>query len=198
MYSFVTNNTKNKPFPEIKFKEANIDYVMFTDDVKENETVRDGWTLFKIPSRTQELPHFEDMNKYVKWHVHKYFGDKYDYAIYIDSKFEIHESPRKIVDALRLKMPLGIAMHTYDWIGTPGHYDNMNSVQKHIRYLVDCKAGMGGNLLKYSKYLIANGYRKSEPFAESGVQIIDINNPMSKFIQESVFDEYMKSGTLRD
>jgi hypothetical protein len=66
---------------------------MFTDEAAEGETTKQGWIIHKIPAKTKELPHYEDMNKYVKWHAAKYFEGKYDYAIYIDSKFEIHENP---------------------------------------------------------------------------------------------------------
>lgn len=67
------------------------------------------------------------MNKYVKWHAAEYFEGKYDYAIYIDSKFEIHENPVKIVEQMKLKMPFGLAMHTYDWI-ISGYENNTNDV----------------------------------------------------------------------
>lgn len=123
----MTNNVKHCPFPEIKFFSDNVSYVMFTDDVKEGETERDGWQLRKIDAKTDELPHYEDMNKYVKWHACEYFKGKYDYAIYIDSKFEILEDPVVIVQNMRTHMPFGLAMHTYDWV-LPGFEDNVESV----------------------------------------------------------------------
>lgn len=40
VYSFVTNNKNKRPFPTIKFVNNQVDYVMFTDDVGENEKTR--------------------------------------------------------------------------------------------------------------------------------------------------------------
>jgi hypothetical protein len=69
---------------------------------------------------------------------------------------------------MKLKMPFGLAMHTYDWI-IPGYENNINDVQKHILYLIHCNAGLVENLKKYSKELVRRGYKKEERFAETGV-----------------------------
>ena len=110
VYCYITNNIKNKPWPVIKFKDKDVDYVMFTDDVKDGEIERDGWKLRKVQTETKDMSK-EDMNKLYKWHPYDNF-EGYDYSLYIDSKVILLKSPIEIVQKFKDDMKYGLSLRT--------------------------------------------------------------------------------------
>ena len=200
VYSYITNNVNNKKWPSITYKDDNIDYVMFTDDVRNGESERDGWNVRYVPTETDKLTK-EDMNKLYKWHPYDNF-DGYDYSIYMDSKTRLIMNPNDIISKFKDKMKYGFITHIYDYYpikkGLFQFRYNYEDVYKHIDYLIGVMVGNIHNLKRLKTKFEQEGFPSNSGVLECCAIISDLHNMCGKYLQDEIFKTYLSANTARD
>lgn len=200
VYCYITNNIKKSNWPQITYKDNNISYVMFTDDVQPNETHRLGWELRYVPTSTENMLK-EDMNKLYKWHPYEHFKN-YDYSIYVDSKTKLIMNPNEIIKKFKDKMKYGFITHEYDYYPKAKSLSqfryNYLDVYKHIDYLIGSKVGNIPNLKKWYSFLQKESYPKNSGVLECCAIISDLHNMTGKYIQDEIYNFYKQANTTRD
>lgn len=200
VFCYITNNKDKKPWPEITFKDDNITYFMFTDDVNEGETKRDGWNLIKVDTEREGM-YKEDMNKLYKWHPYDNFKDyDFDYSLYIDSKVILLKNPNEIVCDMVNNMKYGFVMHQYYFSPKkyPEHKLNYESIYKHIDYLIDVNVGNLNELTEWRKKLKEEEYPEKNIVFETAIILTDLKNKKGKTIQDEIFRKYKEVNSRRD
>lgn len=203
IYSCCLNNKKHKPFPEIKFNDNNLTYIMYSDDdtLNENDIVN-GWKIIKPKSKFTIV---QDINKDIKWHPFEIFNKDYDISIYIDSKVDILINPNKIILDVIDKINYGFTCSIYDYKPI-GHYNNIDDIYKHIDYLLwyfieyqkNNNYKYKSNMLKWKNKLLNENYPINSGLLETAVVITNLHNKNANILENQIFDKYYEVNTLRD
>lgn len=197
VYSYCTNNTNNKPFQEILYKNDCIDYVMFTDNGEDGSFVG-GWKIKKLTVNEHTV--HENLNKYIKWNPFDVIDfEKYDYSIYVDSKVLITSNPLDFVGLVCGKLKYGFCTHRYDFKGGKykNHCDNYLNIYNHIDYLIDANAGIKDEITKWKSILLDNNVCETR-FSETAVIVTNLRSTIAKNIMHNIFCDYMFNQTRRD
>lgn len=195
VYFYLTNNINNKPWPEIKCVNPDVDYYIFTDD--HNHVPEDIWNVVYIDAEN-DIYSKEDMNKKFKWNPFELFEGKYEYSLYCDSKISIVGDPMKCLDEYKDKMKIGFTGHKYGFIKNSKYVDNIKDVYRHADYILDVKVGHLDNIHKLKEVYKKEGLPMNSGVVETAVILTDLRNVLAKKIQKEIFDEYIKRNTKRD
>lgn len=169
---------------EPKYICSNCDYYIITDSKKKFNTLN----RISVSNKIKEKFNNNNIliNRYYKMNPFSLFKG-YDYAIYIDSNFEIISDISKLVQKINTKY--GIAMHAHSKI---------NCIYDEAKL---CKILKKGNskkideqMLRYKREKFPNNYG----MLECGIIVTDLNNKHAKKIMEEWWKEFSASESLRD
>lgn len=179
VYSCITGNYDKDRQPYYYSK--NIDYIMYTD----NET--HGWIKKQIPDNIRKLNDSILINRYIKFHPHELFADKYDYSIYVDGNITIISDISVLTELINKKY--GFAFHK--------HYSR-KCVYDEAKYCIVLKKGNKKNIKKQVNRYKESKFPKKYGLLEGNVIVNDLKNKIAKKIMEEIWKELTVSQTFRD
>lgn len=166
IYTCITGNYDKLLEP--LFYDDNIKYIAFTNDYVENNGV---WEIHKIPEHISLLKDNVLINRYIKFHAHEFFKDKYDYSIYIDGNLKVIGDLRNFVSKINSKT--GLAFHRHNCRACI--YDEANVLA------IKGKGNVKKIKEKIEKIKI-DGFPKKFGLYEANVIVTDLNNLKSNEI----------------
>ena len=183
VYTCITGDYDNIQIPLVKFD--NVDFYMITDDAKRYRKYSKLYKIIELDNTIKKLGDI-NANRYAKFHPFDYFNN-YDYAIYMDSNIRVIGDIRTFVNYCTELT--GLAMH---------RHRSRDCIFIEARV---CKILRRGNFELIDKQM--NRYR-TEGFPndfgmnEAGIIVTDLHNLSARHLLEKWWEEYLKSGTMRD
>lgn len=179
IYSCITGNYDNGKEPY--YKSNNIDYIMYTsNDVS-------GWTRKEIPDKIKKLNNPILINRYLKFHPHELFEEKYDYSIYIDGNIEIISDLSVLTSLVNNKY--GFAFHR--------HYSR-NCAYDEAKFCIAYKKGNSKKIKEQMKKYETEKFPKNYGLLEGNVIVNDLKNERARNIMEQIWNELNIAQTFRD
>ena len=179
IYSCITGNYDNTKKPY--YKSNNIDYIMYTS----NEVL--GWARKEIPNSIKKLNSPILINRYLKFHPHELFQEKYDYSIYIDGNIEIISDLSVLISLVNSKY--GFAFHR--------HYSR-NCVYDEAKFCIAYKKGNVKKIKEQIKKYKMEKFPKNYGLLEGNVIVNDLKNERARNVMEQIWDELNIAQTFRD
>lgn len=185
VYTCILNDYDNLMDPMVVTD--NTDYIVFSDNknIAKNSQI---WKYRSIPKniivKCENNPVL--INRYIKMHPKEFFGN-YDLAMYIDGSIKIISDISDCFCYINDKT--GLAVHNH---------------RCRCDIYSEAKACISQNFGNKKKIRMAIEKYKKENFPENyglfevGIIAIDLNNVKSLKILNDWFEEFIKSGTLRD
>ena len=184
VYTCITGNydVPKKPlyYPE------NVDYILFTTEF-ENDVKVQGWDAKPIPEHIKEYGTDVIINRYVKFHPHELFMDKYDIAIYVDGNITVVSDLVVLVELMN--KDIGLAIHK--------HYCR-SCIYEEVKACIALKKGNKNNLNKQVALYRLQGFPQNYGLLECNVLITDLKSEKAKSIYGQWWNEFLRSGSGRD
>ena len=204
IYSCCLNNKDHKSFPQIKFYDNNLTYIMYTDDnTLNNNDIVDGWKIIKPNSKFKIV---QDINKDIKWHPFEISKNgNYDISMYMDSKVDVLINPNEIVLDIIDNIKFGFTCSIYDY-RPKTHPHNDDDIYKHIDYLLwffiekqkNPNYKYKNNMLSWKTKLLNENFPENSGVLETAVVITNLYNKQAQNLENQIFDKYYEVNTLRD
>lgn len=183
VYTAVVGDYDNIPNHLVSF--ANVDYILYVDNVEKYENYNGKYIVKKIPDNIVNKGQIH-ANRYLKFHPAEFLGE-YDYAIYVDGNVRIISDIRPFVNMCSAKM--GLAMHAHrerDCV-----YDEAEVCHLYRR-------GNSGKIREQMKRYISEGFPKHYGMHEATIIVSDIHNPNAQKFLDLWWDEFERSECKRD
>ena len=181
VYTCITGGYDNLLTPKI-YPEG-VDYVAFVDE-RQDES---GWQMRKVPENPEKMDNVL-RNRYVKFHPFELFGDKYDFAIYIDGNIEV-VGDLGVMTLAAAKAETGLALH---------RHRQRDSLQAEAEV---CKILGKGDArcldLQVERYRKA-GFPEDFGLYECNVIVSDLHNKVARKILTDWWEEFKRSKSMRD
>uniref|UniRef100_UPI004055CFEE glycosyltransferase domain-containing protein n=1 Tax=Acetatifactor sp. TaxID=1872090 RepID=UPI004055CFEE len=164
---------------------SNVDFVLFTDMEYENIN---GWEVYSIPEEIRELKNNTLINRYIKMHPYKFFGDKYDYSIYVDGNVKIVGDPYTFLGAAKQSV-IGTAMYIHKERDCA--YDEEKVCELYGK---GNKKNMREQITRYSQA----GFPQHFGLFEATMIVTDLNKNEAENLLHLWWEEFVYSKSYRD
>ena len=179
VYTCITGNYDNIYEPNFSF--GNIDYILFTD----NKIYTKKWKIKSIPKKCKQVS-AALTNRFLKMHPYRLFGDRYDYAIYVDGNIKIVGDLNPLVYDIG---KLGLAMHRHAL---------RDDIRKEVRSCIAQRKGSATKLIKQLNKYKKEGFPKNYGMVECNMIVSDLKNEVARKIFDAWWKEFLRSGSGRD
>ena len=189
VYTCITGDYDN--LSEIKKKSDNFEYFAYLDSDKKNQN---GWKIRSIPAIN--IPKKEEFNnkerniienRYLKFHPYELFGDKYDYAIYMDGNIDVIGDLTPLIYASQNKT--GLALHKHR---------QRDSVYNEAKVCKILKKGKPTQLQQQINEYKIDGFPNKYGLFECNVIVVDLKNKNGEKLLKCWWDEFIRAGSMRD
>lgn len=182
VYTCITGKYDNLIQPFTKF--ANIEYIAFTDNLQQ---ATNDWNIKDIPENIRKLKNNILINRYIKFHPHELFSDKYDYSIYIDGNIKVISDLTNMIYGINNKT--GLAFHRHQF---------RDCIYNEIEVCRLIKKGNYAKLKEQIEQYKKEGFPSRYGLYECNVIACDLKNDNAKQLLNSWWDEFKNSQSLRD
>ncbi len=182
VYTCITGNY-DKEILEPYIKVDNIDFYLFTDDVKQKS---ENWIIKPIPKQIDENYNNILKNRYIKMHPCELFKE-YDYSIYIDGNVQVMSDLTELVFSVNHK--IGIAMHRHQF---------RDCICDEIEVCKIKKKGNYNEMKMQVKEYIDKGFPKKFGMLEATIIVTQLKNEVAKKFLDDWWSEFVSSDSLRD
>ena len=182
VYTCITGNY-DKEILEPFIKVENIDFYLFTDNIKQNSQ---NWCIRPIPKNIVEKYNNVLKNRYLKMHPYDLFKD-YDYSIYIDGNVRVMSDITELVYSINKKVD--IAMHNHQFRDCI--YDEVEV----------CKIKKKGNYKEMKKQIEKykeEGFPKHFGMLEATIIVADLKSEIGKKFLNDWWKEFISTESFRD
>lgn len=159
-----------------------LDYVLFTDN---NEIKSNVWTIIETDKGDLKG---NLVNRFYKMHPFKYFGDKYDYSIYIDGNVQIISDVTSLYNVAK-KSKSGLAMHKH--YARDCAYDEADICIYNGK---GDKQAINEQMEEYEK----DGFPRKFGLLEATIIVTDLKSINSKKIYDEWWREFYNTNSKRD
>jgi hypothetical protein len=160
------------------------DFYLITD--RDISPLYKGWKKYGIPPSIRELKNPVLINRYLKMHPGELFPE-YDYTVYLDGNIQIVSDIRPMVR--QVSKETGLAMHRH-------FMRDCVYLEKDI--CLKFKKGIKTELLKQTARYQNDGFPEHWGLFNASVIVTDLRNENQKNIFSWWWDEFLRSGSLRD
>lgn len=182
VYTCITGNYDNIQEPYLE--DANIDYIAFCE---KKENYKSTWKFESIPLNIKKINNNILINRYIKFHPHELFAEKYDYAIYIDGNIKSMSDLKELIYGINSKT--GLALH---------RHRARNCIYNEIEVCKIIKKGNYREMKAQTDRYKEEGFPKEFGLYECNVIVSDLKNKESEKILNSWWEEFEKSKSYRD
>lgn len=183
IYTCVIGNYDNVQRPLVTFD--NVDFFLLTDNPDLYKNNYDDWQIIRLPNNILRMGNIL-ANRYVKLHPHEFFSS-YEYTIYMDGNIRVVGDVRQFI--LQCSEKTGVAMH---------FHRERDCIYQEANVCCMLRRGNAEYIKKQMIRYKKDGFPEHFGMNEATIIVSDINNEVSKNLEDSWWNEFIKSHSLRD
>lgn len=180
IYTCITGNYDKPAPPYVHF--SNCSYFMISDSVKSN-----GWDSIEIETDLINRYGLSLANRYVKFHPDEFFGDKYDYAIYLDGNLTPVSDLSALIDLVDEE--IGLAFHKHC---------SRNKLSEESVACLNQNKGNAKKIKKQMELFKKEGFPDDYGLVEGNFYICDLRNHNAVSMLHQCWEVLLSSDCGRD